>query len=146
VPALDCCNVLLSKWELKGDAMDAAVGDMSTNPTRRTRSQVHRIRYIMGGLVCVLVFLTCLGMLYQWAASYRDRRLNPPPGLLVDANGFRMHLYCIGMGSPAVILDSGIGDSWLSWRKVQPQTAQFTRVCSYEDVIGTSDKARNGRL
>jgi pimeloyl-ACP methyl ester carboxylesterase len=57
-----------------------------------------------------------------------------------------MHLYCIGQGSPTVVLDSGIGDSWLSWRKVQPDVAMFTRVCSYDRAgMGWSDKSPNPR-
>jgi len=57
-----------------------------------------------------------------------------------------MHLYCVGHGSPTVVLDSGIGDSWLSWRKVQPEVALFTRVCSYDRAgMGWSDKSPNPR-
>ena len=92
------------------------------------------------------VFLSCTGALYQWVADYRDRSMNPPPGLLVNVDGFTMHLYCVGQGSPTVVLDSGIGDSWLSWRKVQPEVAQFTRVCSYDRAgMGWSDKSPNPR-
>jgi pimeloyl-ACP methyl ester carboxylesterase len=43
-----------------------------------------------------------------------------------------MHIYCTGHGSPAVILDSGLGDSFISWQIVQPQIASFVRVCSYD--------------
>jgi pimeloyl-ACP methyl ester carboxylesterase len=51
-----------------------------------------------------------------------------------------MHLYCVGDGSPTAILESGLNDSWLSWYKVQPATAKFTRVCSYDRAaVGWSD-------
>jgi pimeloyl-ACP methyl ester carboxylesterase len=43
-----------------------------------------------------------------------------------------LHLYCTGSGTPAVILDSGLGDTYISWQKVQPQITKFTRVCSYD--------------
>jgi pimeloyl-ACP methyl ester carboxylesterase len=40
----------------------------------------------------------------------------------------------------AVILDSGLGDSFYSWRKVQSQIAEFTEVCSYDRAgFGYSD-------
>jgi pimeloyl-ACP methyl ester carboxylesterase len=73
-------------------------------------------------------------------------RLNPPPGQLVDVGGYRMHLYCVGQGAPTVVLDSGLGDSWLSWYKVQPAIAQFTRVCSYDRAgLGWSDPSPHPR-
>jgi pimeloyl-ACP methyl ester carboxylesterase len=108
--------------------------------------RLRHLGYVAGGLVCLLLFLACVGALYQRVANNRDRSLNPPPGLLVDIGGYRMHLYCIGQGSPTVVLDSGLGDSWLSWRKVQPQVAQFTRVCSYDRAgMGWSDPSPHPR-
>ena len=58
------------------------------------------------------------------------------PGQLVDVGGFRLNLYCMGAGSPAVVFDSGWGDWAPTWSKVQPKIAQFTRACSY-DRAGT---------
>ena len=72
------------------------------------------------------------GLYYQGIAERRDLRLHPIPGELVDVGLYQLHIYCTGSGSPAVILESGLGDSYLSWRKVQPPIAQFTRVCSYD--------------
>jgi pimeloyl-ACP methyl ester carboxylesterase len=41
---------------------------------------------------------------------------------------------------PAVVLDSGLGGSSAGWGFVQPDVAQFTRVCSYDRAgIGYSD-------
>jgi pimeloyl-ACP methyl ester carboxylesterase len=54
------------------------------------------------------------------------------PGQLVDAGGFRLNLYCMGSGSPAVVFDSGFGDWAPAWSKVQPEIAKWTRVCSYD--------------
>jgi hypothetical protein len=28
----------------------------------------------------------------------------PPPGQLVDAGGYRVHLYCVGDGTPTVVV------------------------------------------
>ena len=58
------------------------------------------------------------------------------PGQLVSINGFRLNLYCMGSGSPAVVFDSGWGDWAPAWSKVQPEIAKFTRACSY-DRAGT---------
>jgi pimeloyl-ACP methyl ester carboxylesterase len=52
----------------------------------------------------------------------------------------------MGEGTPAVILESGLGDSYISWRKAQPLVAKFTRVCSYDRAgIGYSDSSPQPR-
>lgn len=65
------------------------------------------------------------------------------PQRLVDMDhGRRMNLYCRGSGSPAVILDAGMGDSSISWALVQPALAKRTRVCAYDRAgMGFSDAA-----
>ena len=80
------------------------------------------------------------GVIYQFVAVNRERARYPAPGNLVDIGGYRLHIYCLGHGSPAVVLDSGLGDSFYSWRKVQAQIAEFTQVCSYDRAgYGYSD-------
>ncbi len=88
----------------------------------------------------LLILLACTGALYQWIAGTLDRRSNPPPGRFVEVDGLRMHLVCMGQGSPTVILDSGLSDTWLHWYKVQPEVAKLARVCAYDRAgLGWSD-------
>jgi pimeloyl-ACP methyl ester carboxylesterase len=95
-------------------------------------------------MLTVPVCLLAAGACYQGSAARRDLQAYPIPGHLVDVGPYRLHIYCTGSGSPAVILDSGMGDSYLSWRKVQPQIAHFTRVCSYDRAgLGYSDYSRH---
>ena len=102
--------------------------------------------YIAGGLLAVVFLLAGIGFIYEQIEESRDRRLNHPPGLMVDVGGYRMHLYCIGQGSPTVVLDSGTGEYWLSWYKVQPEIAKVTRVCSFDRAgLGWSDPSPNPR-
>lgn len=55
-------------------------------------------------------------------------------------HGRRMNLYCLGSGSPTVILDAGMGDSTISWALVQPAIATRIRACSYDRAgLGFSD-------
>jgi pimeloyl-ACP methyl ester carboxylesterase len=59
--------------------------------------------------------------------------LAPPPlGKLYDVGGHKMHLYCVGSGSPTVVLEAGAGAFALDWYFVQPGVARITRVCSYD--------------
>jgi pimeloyl-ACP methyl ester carboxylesterase len=55
-----------------------------------------------------------------------------PPGLFVDAGAHRLHVVSRGEGAPAVLLESGIAASSLSWARVQPELAKFTRACAYD--------------
>lgn len=51
---------------------------------------------------------------------------------MVSAGPERLHLYCMGAGTPAVILESGTGVDWSGWYLVAPKIAEFTRVCVYD--------------
>ena len=103
-------------------------------------------RRILVGLLLFALILAAAGFLYENISEARDRRFNPMPGKLVDVDGEQMHLYCEGVGTPTVILESGLGDSYISWRKVQPEIAKFTRVCSYDRAgLGYSDSTSQPR-
>ena len=54
----------------------------------------------------------------------------PAPGQLVDVGGYKLHINCVGEGSPTVILEAGLGDFSLLWAYVQLEVARFTCVCS----------------
>jgi pimeloyl-ACP methyl ester carboxylesterase len=85
-------------------------------------------------------------VIYENISEARDRRFNPMPGRRFDVGGYKMHIDCMGEGNPMVILESGLGDTYASWRKVQPQIARFSRVCSYDRAgIGYSDSSAKPR-
>jgi len=62
-------------------------------------------------LILVALSLTAAlsGVIYQFLAVSRERARYPAPGKLVDIGGYRLHIHCLGHGSPVVVLDSGIG-------------------------------------
>jgi len=101
----------------------------TTNPPAPARLW---LRIIVRSLLTLVILLAIAGFLYQNISEARDRRFNAMPGQLIDVGGYKMHIHCSGQGTPAVILDSGMGDSYISWSKVQPQIAKFTRICSYD--------------
>jgi pimeloyl-ACP methyl ester carboxylesterase len=63
------------------------------------------------------------------------------PDRRVDIGGGRkMNIYCVGHGSPTVVLEAGLGDQINAWALVQPQISSRTRVCSYDRAgLGFSD-------
>jgi len=116
---------------------------MTDTPIPSSQSWLGRVLRV---LVTLSVFALLVGAFYQNISETRERRFHPMPGQLVDIGSHKMHIYCTGQGSPAVILDAGMGDSFISWHKVQPEIAKFTRVCSYDRAgIGYSDSSPRPR-
>jgi pimeloyl-ACP methyl ester carboxylesterase len=108
------------------------------------------LRRIVVALLGIALLLTAFGFIYENISEARDRRFHPMPGRLVEilsgGSSLNMHIDCSGQGTPTVVLDSGLGDSFISWQKVQPQIAGFTRVCSYDRAgIGYSDSSPQPR-
>jgi pimeloyl-ACP methyl ester carboxylesterase len=117
-----------------------------TNPPSEQSPARPLSRRIVPALLSIVVTLAAAGFLYENISEARDRRFNAMGGKLVDLGGRKMHLNCAGESSPTVILDSGLGDTYLSWRKVQPEIAKFTRVCSYDrSGLGYSDPSPRPR-
>jgi pimeloyl-ACP methyl ester carboxylesterase len=108
------------------------------------------LRRVLFGLLLTILLLAACGFIYENISEARDRRFNPMPGrrveIVSDGSSLYMHIDCSGEGTPAVVLDSGLGDSFVSWQKVQPEMAKFTRVCSYDRAgIGYSDPSPRPR-
>src|SRR3954465_5147938 len=60
----------------------------------------------------------------------------------VNIGGCRLNMLVMGRGSPAVVLDSGLGDTISAWKLVQPQVAEFTTAIAYDRAgLGLSDPA-----
>jgi pimeloyl-ACP methyl ester carboxylesterase len=100
-------------------------------------------RFLKQGFVWLSVFIVILaiaGMIYQTAATEADQRKFPPPGVLVNVDGRKMHIYCMGEGSPTIVLDHVGGGSSVDWALIQPKLAEYTRVCAYDRAgFGWSD-------
>ena len=55
-----------------------------------------------------------------------------PIGRLVDLGGRRLHQYCTGTGSPAVIIENGAAAFSIDCVHVQNGVSRFTEVCTYD--------------
>lgn len=89
----------------------------------------------MVGLLIAVTVLAALAMI-QATLTFRDRRRFPPPGTVI--NGF--HVLKLGEGQPAIVFESGIANSCLSWSLIQPQLANETSTYSYDRAgLGWSD-------
>ena len=101
------------------------------NPIRQSvQSQRPRHRLLIWsgrvllGLLVVLLILAVSGTSYQAIATARDARTFPPPGQLIDVGGYKLHIHCLGAGSPTVITENGLGGSSPDWSLVQPAVSQ----------------------
>ena len=81
-------------------------------------------------LICLLVGSG--GVAFNALSIRHYRRIAGVPGKLYNVDGYSMHMYCTGEGSPAIVLSSGLGDDFTAWAKVQPVLSRQTRVCSYD--------------
>jgi pimeloyl-ACP methyl ester carboxylesterase len=82
----------------------------------------------------------CAVLLVAWVAlpitslPGQNRPAGPPPGVLVDVGGYRLHLVCAGTpvaSGPTVILDAGAGGYSAAWSAVQ-RLVPGIRSCAYD--------------
>jgi pimeloyl-ACP methyl ester carboxylesterase len=94
--------------------------------------------------VGAVVLLVAVAGGYEAIREARDRSVRSMPGQLFDVDGHRLHLSCMGSGSPTVILEPGLGEPGVmmsGW--IQPGVAAATRVCVYDRAgKGWSESAR----
>jgi len=94
------------------------------------RRWIRRATIAIAGIAIVA---TIAGSGYEARARKRVLQDSPVRGRLVDiGGGRRLQLDCRGVGSPTVVLESGL-DFYgsLSWMAVHDSIAVTTRVCAY---------------
>ena len=97
-------------------------------------------------LVVVLLVLAVVGVIYQVIATQRAEQAYPPPGEMVDVGGHRLHIACVGQGSPTVVLEAALGTTSAHWVRVQREVADTARVCAYDRAgMGWSEKGPEPR-
>jgi hypothetical protein len=70
--------------------------------------------------ICAIILSACL----VFAATTSEPK---PLGKLVNLGGHRLHVNCIGAGSPTVVVENGLGDFSFDWTLVQSRVSGFTR-------------------
>ncbi len=98
---------------------------------RAQRDMHSRARTWLVNPVLVSLILLALGGLYEQASESTAPAV-AMRGQLVDVGPYRLHLDCMGSGSPTVILEPGGGGSAASMGLIAPAVARDTRVCVYD--------------
>ena len=119
----------------------AAVVSVDSLHARRGKTRpIMRIAWGAFAVLAVFGIVAATGAVYEEIANAKKLSAHEMTGRLVDVGGYRLHLDCRGQGTPAVILDAGLGGSSLDWSLVQPELASTTQVCSYDRAgMGFSD-------
>lgn len=94
------------------------------------------LKWIRNAVLVLLVLVGVAGIagvVVEQVGRRSAGRAFPPKGQLVEFDGKQSHLYCLGQGSPTVVLESGLDIAGSeAWNTVQPLIAEETRVCSYD--------------
>ena len=103
---------------------------------------------IAGLIIGLLALVAAVFWLLGSRAKQRLAAQYPPPGEMVNVDGFRMHILCQGdpATSPAVVMDAANGEPALAWASVLPGVAEFARVCAFDRAgLGWSEPSPNPR-
>lgn len=79
-----------------------------------------------GYLIALGVFIGLA--LIQALLTARDRHRLPAPGQTING----LHVIRLGEGTPAIVFESGMANSCLSWSVVQPEVAKSSLTYSYD--------------
>lgn len=101
-------------------------------PPRPRRGCLRVIIRLIRWPALLALTLAAAGYIFEAGAARGDQQRYPPLGEHLIIEGREIHIYCVGNGSPTVILEAGVGGFSLSWQRVQPGISRLTRVCSYD--------------
>jgi pimeloyl-ACP methyl ester carboxylesterase len=114
--------------------------DKDVQPRHKQRGCLWWAGRLLLGFAALLVIVLMITLVAGAKARSDLKAKYPPPGVLVDIGGYRLHLFCEGTGSPTVVMESGSGDSSLDWELIRPEITQITRTCVYDRAgLGWSD-------
>lgn len=103
----------------------------------------HHRRAFAIAAICICAFAASM---FEWANGLRLERIHPPRGRMIALEAGATHLQCVGTGSPAIVLDSGIGAATFEWARLQPRLAALTTTCSWDRPgYGWSDPIAGAR-
>jgi pimeloyl-ACP methyl ester carboxylesterase len=80
----------------------------------------------------LLYAATAFGGGYETIRESRDRRISTQSGSLVEVDGHKLYLWCMGSGGPTVILESGLGETSAYWNRIANEVSRSSRVCAYD--------------
>jgi pimeloyl-ACP methyl ester carboxylesterase len=74
-------------------------------------------------------WIVIIPMIFMISCNKKETTL--PANQQVDIGTHALHIYCVGEGSPTVVLDIGITETYESWMPLIDSLRADTRVCTY---------------
>jgi pimeloyl-ACP methyl ester carboxylesterase len=105
---------------------------------RQNQTLLQNVKNIMRKPIRVLVLVVNLLViaLVGWPGRLMAQTplSSPPPGVLVDIGGHKLHIHCVGPTNAAltVVLESGGGGSSKDWSRVRDLLPSNVRICAYD--------------
>ena len=124
-PSTDVIGILSWIWPL---GLVALVVYMVISARASLRSRLRR--WVLYPVFAILV-LVAVGGAAEAIIELGDRDA-PMTGQLVDVGDHRLRINCTGVGSPTVVLESGLGESSVYWARISAAVAATTKVCVYD--------------
>lgn len=90
------------------------------------------VRRVLFGVLLLVLLLATLTWFAGKSAQSDLVKQYPPPGQLVDAGGFKLHIHCVGERGPSVVMDAGLNEFSVQWAGIQSEVAKFARACVYD--------------
>ncbi len=106
------------------------------------------LRIIVYVQVALVIAIPLGGWLLQSQREASDIRRFPPPGKMVEAGGYRLHVYCEGVRGegPLVVFNADSGDQGLIFRSIQQRLGNQMRSCAVDrGGFGWSEPGRDDR-
>jgi pimeloyl-ACP methyl ester carboxylesterase len=92
------------------------------------------------------VLLLVAGVIYEKAAEWKERKVQPALGRMVVVGDHKLHLLCKGSAYPTIVIEQGAGEPSRLWWPVQDKVAEFASVCTYDRAgYGWSEPVAAGR-
>jgi len=79
-------------------------------------------------LFAAIAGILVVSAIVQWALTTFDSRRFCAPGTVING----LHVRQLGKGAPAIVFESGLGASCLSWSMVQSQLAAYSATYTYD--------------
>lgn len=123
---------------------------MTKSPQQKPkRRYLQRSLRFIASLLALTVLLLLVGYIIQQVGVKNDQATYPPLGQMIDLNGNKTHLWCLGEAQPGqstVIVEAGIGRTSLDWAHILPLIAPTTQICAYDRLgYGWSSPASTPR-
>jgi pimeloyl-ACP methyl ester carboxylesterase len=96
------------------------------------RRNLHgRARVVLYPVVAAIIVCS-IGGAFATVTRAEQSSTYPAPGRLYDVGGHRLHLDCVGSGSPTVVIENGLGGMSALWSRITGEVGRTTRVCTYD--------------